>query len=273
MPIPHLDSTNFIKKKDIDLNCYPFKHDSFFPKIIHLVHAKLEFLEKSCKEWSELNPSYQIELYDDERCQHILMENFGKLYVDVFNFIKDGPIKCDFFRVCLLYLKGGIYVDADIKPLVPLSEFLDDDTDFATCISYNFKDTKKQVGWSYNPQFILAKKYDSYLYSIIHKYIMYYQGHVEYNYWRWSICALMHRVDINNDFSFNVMLDSDNVFLLNGKKYKFVIEHILDTTNHVSYNYTNWRGRDTIAPNCKINVCCTDKNKVVFNNFDNKQKK
>ena len=265
IPIPHLDCSNYKIKPDIDLNFYPFKHNTFFPKIIHLVHAKTELLEKSHKEWSELNPEYQIELYDDERCKNILFNNFGNLYVDVFNYIQDGPIKCDFFRVCILYLYGGVYADSDIKPVVPLSEFIEDDIDFLTCISYNYGSSKSK--WCYNPQFILAKKYDSYLYSVMNKYIEYYKCNKKYEYWEWSICVLMGRIDIDN--SFNITPNSDNVFLLNGKKCKFVIECILDKIDNTTYNYTNLdvlKGKK----DKNISVYCSHKNKILFNNHANK---
>lgn len=263
-PIPHLDSSNCPNKGDIDLNFYPFKCNSSFPKVIHLVHKNYELLQKSYKQWSNLNPEYHFELYDDERCRTILLDNFGKLHLDIFDYIKDGPIKCDFFRICILYLKGGIYVDSDIKPLISLSNFIEDDIDFSTCISYNYN-TNLQT-WNYNPQFILAKKYDLYLYSIINKYVDYYVNNIEYSYWKWSICFLMHKIN-----AFDIMPNSDNVFLLNGKKYKFFIECILDKKNNIIFNYTNCNHENISKyPNHQLSVVCAHKNTIIFDNFSNK---
>ena len=142
-----------------------------FPKIIHISHKTLNKLETSYKYWKELNPEYDIRLYDDEMCKQFLLDYFSKLHCDIFNFIKDGPIKCDFWRLCILYVYGGIYVDADIKPLVPLKEYIQDDIDFCTCHSYNYINNKQIIG-IYNPHFIICKKNDDYIYNCISKYIM-----------------------------------------------------------------------------------------------------
>lgn len=264
LPITHIDNPNRYDKPDIDLNFYPFKHNTFFPKTIHLIHKNYELMEKSHKQWKELNPEYNIELYDDERCKSILLDNFGQLYLDIFNFIQHGPIKCDFFRICILYLKGGIYIDTDIKPLVPFSEFIEDDIDFSTCISYNYK--KEKDSFNYNPQFILAKKWDSYLYNIINKYVQYYVNKIEYSYWGWSICSLMNKI-----YEFNIDKNSDNVFFFKNKKYKFFSECILDKDNNFIFDYTNFNYEDVFKySHDKVLIYCSYKNKHIFENFSNK---
>ena len=239
--------------------------NNYFPKTIHLVHKNLHLLEKSYKQWCELNPEYSIELYDDDRCKKILLEEYGQLYLDIFNFIKDGPIKCDFFRLCILYLKGGIYVDADIKPLVSLKEFIEDDIDFATCISYNYKSYKNT--FIYNPHFLLAKKYDEYLYKTINKYIEYYINKVEYSYWNYSICTLMEKID-----DFTIEKDSNNIFIKNNKKYKFIIESLIVKSTNEYYDFFNFNYNDFTNKykNNDIDVFCHSKNIKVFENFTNK---
>jgi hypothetical protein len=267
LPIPHLDAKNCYIKNEISLNIYPFKENSTFPKIIHLVHKNYGLLEKSHKQWKTLNPEYTIELYDDDRCRKTLFENFGQLYYDVFNFIKDGAIKCDFFRVCVLYLYGGIYVDSDIKPFIPISEFIEDDLDFATCISYNYTYYLKYNKFLYNPQFILAKKFDENLYNIINKYINNYINKIDYSYWAWSICQLMNKI---NDFDLHV--NSDNIFIYNNKKYKFLIENIINNTDNIIYNFSNYNSEEYMNRYSGLidYAYVTYKNSVIFENFTNK---
>jgi mannosyltransferase OCH1-like enzyme len=163
-----------------------------YPKIIYLIHKTKDLLTKSVSCWQELNPEYKILTYDDIDCRQFLLEHYGEIFCNIFDFIKDGAIKCDFFRVCVLYISGGIYVDADILPKVPLSEFIEDDIDFATCISYNYK--TNTVAWQYNPQFILVKKLDTTLYKIIEKYVDLYIKQTPYSYWYWSICNLFEKI-------------------------------------------------------------------------------
>ena len=179
--------------RHIVLNIKPISYP-LFEKIIYLTHKTMdEKLKNIQSQWNYLNPEYAVELYDDDRCVEFLYKYYGKKYCDIFQFIKDGPIKSDFFRACLIYLKGGIYVDADIKPMKPLKEYVDDDVDLMTCISYNYMKTE-QV-FCYNPQLIIAKKFSSELFQIIKHYENLYDNERDnYNYWKWSICSLFNKI-------------------------------------------------------------------------------
>uniref|UniRef100_A0A6C0D2V6 Alpha 1,4-glycosyltransferase domain-containing protein n=1 Tax=viral metagenome TaxID=1070528 RepID=A0A6C0D2V6_9ZZZZ len=84
--------------------------------------------------WKVLNPSYNVHLYTDDDCYEFLLQTFSKEYADYFREIPFGPIKADWWRICILYTKGGVYVDADVEPIgVPFDSILHDCTSF-TCI-------------------------------------------------------------------------------------------------------------------------------------------
>ena len=89
-------------------------------------------MEENSNKWKYLNPKYKIELYDDTMCEAFLLNEYGQLYSDIFQFLKDGPIKADFWRVCILYKYGGIYIDCDIHPLRDLDELFKKDYFFVT---------------------------------------------------------------------------------------------------------------------------------------------
>lgn len=255
------------------------------PKTIHLVHKSYKYLERSYNAWSKLNPEYQLELYNNHRCRQILAE-YGQKYVDIFDFIPDGPIKCDFARLCILYLHGGIYVDSDVEPLIPLYEYVSDDLDFATCISYNY--VKRKQTWNYNPQFILAKKYDTYIASIINKYIALYDAATlppvygepltmpaAYNYWQWSICAQMHTFhDVENT---TITVDGDNTFIDYAsnnpnypKKTRLYVEQFNNDLTGELYNFTNFNYENYHiqypGPSGAATVFCTYQGKRIFYN-------
>jgi mannosyltransferase OCH1-like enzyme len=121
------------------------------PKIIYFCNKKIRNSDiRSANNWKILNSEYEIKLYDDEMIQSFLLEEFGDLFVNIFNYLQDGPIKADFWRICILYQNGGIYSDIDNMPLVSLSEFIENDVDFVTCTSY--------VNYNFNPNFIISKK-------------------------------------------------------------------------------------------------------------------
>jgi mannosyltransferase OCH1-like enzyme len=149
-----------------------------------ITEKDIEFSNK----WKILNPEYEIQLYDDEMCRAFLLEEYGESHKAIFDFLKDGPIKADFFRICILYKKGGIYSDIDSLPLIPLSEFLED-VDFITCSSYaNFK---------YNPNFICSYENNIILKKCIDWYVN--KSKDNYSYWDWSIMnALSQTLELEN---------------------------------------------------------------------------
>ena len=153
------------------------------PKVIYMCHRQMEHMKKYSTVWTSLNPEYTVQLYNDEMCAQFLREQFSPLHEQIFHHIRDGPIKADFWRVCILYKYGGIYVDADIEPLIPFREYMDPRIEFMTCISH-FKS-------SLNPHFIRARAGDSLLEKCIQTYVDYYHQRRMYSYWGWSICSVM----------------------------------------------------------------------------------
>lgn len=256
---------NYINFNNKQTNVVNYNDNIIQPKTIHLIHKKYELLEKSANCWRVLNPEYAVELYDDDRCMQILLEHFGQLHYNIFNFITDGSIKCDFFRLCVLYIFGGIYADADIKPYVPINEFIDEDLDFATCISYNYK-PHNQI-YNYNPHFVLVKKNNKYILDIINKYVEYYINKIEYKYSNWSICNLMTKI-----FDFDITSNGKNIFIHNNQKYKFFIETIHctktgDLFNFSNFNYANYKSN---YEEKYAHIYCSCEGKIIFTNFENK---
>jgi|LauGreSuBDMM15SN_2_FD.fasta_scaffold00230_2 hypothetical protein len=232
-----------------------------FEKTIHISYKNLESLQEIKQQWLQLNPDYEVELYDNTRCKDFLRSHFGEKYVSIFDYIQDGPIKCDFFRVCVIYALGGVYVDADVKPKASINSFIDDDVYFATCISYNYIPLK-QI-FNYNPHFIVAKRYNSCLYDTMKIYEAYYDERKPYSYWDWSICkCLMLRVE------FDLHARQGNTFMLDNKKYQYIIERAIK--DGIWYDFTNMRENGKNKISCANEVVCVYNEVVVLENFTNK---
>ena len=155
------------------------------PKTIYMCHKELNYIETYSQNWKILNPEYELKLYDNNMCEQFLLNEYGQLFKDVFNFIPDGPIKADFWRVCIIYRCGGIYVDADIEPLISLKHFLEDNITFATCI----------IGVrNYNPHIIISHIGNIYLKLCIDTYINYYLSKKIYSYDEWSIVCIVNNI-------------------------------------------------------------------------------
>lgn len=92
---------------------------------------------KMAKVVSELrknNPEYDYVLFDDNECKVFLLEHFGQNYVNAFDALVPGAFKADLFRYCYLYVNGGIYLDIDMVPLVPLSQLVEDKDIFVSVV-------------------------------------------------------------------------------------------------------------------------------------------
>ena len=159
------------------------------PKIIYMCYKDLDILKKYSENWKRLNPDYEIKLYDDNMCKEFLKKEFSNLHYNVFNYIKDGPIKADFWRVCILYKYGGIYIDADIEPLVPINSFVEKNVDFVTCSSSRFYALL-------NPSFIMAASGNNILKKCIDVYIEKYNEKQVYSYIMWSIVNIMKNYNV-----------------------------------------------------------------------------
>jgi mannosyltransferase OCH1-like enzyme len=188
-----------------------------------MCHKTLEHIKKYSRNWKKLNPDYEIKLYDDQMCKDFLLKEYSQLHLDIFNFLKDGPIKSDFWRVCVIYKYGGLYVDADIQPLVALDKYIEYDDEFVTCISMNFKKNKLQ--FQLNPHFLMCKKNDLILKKCIDQYLQQYKNKLPYHYWEWSVCKLLIVEGITRKQS--------HIAYIHGKKYKFLNEI---NKNNCEYN-------------------------------------
>lgn len=193
------------------------------PKIIYMTDKELKYITIYSDNWKKLNPEYEIKLFDNTMCENFLLENYSQLHLDIFKFIPDGPIKADFWRVCVLYKYGGVYVDADVEPIIPLKDYIVKDVHFVTCLSTH---------GGLNPHFIMAKPNEKILSICINIYIKLYEYKQQYRYWGWSICKVMSSVlQINSKES--------GVYIINNMKYQFLKE-IWDKQDdwniHCTYN-------------------------------------
>jgi mannosyltransferase OCH1-like enzyme len=185
---------------------------SNIPKTIFMCDKTLFTISKYSINWKKKNPGYQIKLYNDRMCEEFLLHEYSKTHKKLFRVISDGPIKADFWRVCVLYKYGGVYIDADNEPLVPLRYFINPNADFVTCSSYMEK-------MNYNPNFIMSKAGNPTLKKCIDMYIDFYTSNRKYSYWDWSIMNVMTLcLELPN------YKKQDGIYELNGKTIQIIKE-------------------------------------------------
>lgn len=183
------------------------------PKIIYMCDKTLHHIHKYSVNWKKLNPQYEIRLSNDSMCEHFLLKQYSETHRNLFRYIPDGPIKADFWRVCILYKYGGVYIDADNEPLKPFSLFIEPAVDFVTCSTY----------WNtyiqYNPNLIMAKAGDTILKKCIDMYIDLYTNKTPYAYWEWSIMKILTMCLIIPNYH-----KLDGIYYLDGKKIQIIKE-------------------------------------------------
>jgi hypothetical protein len=63
------------------------------------------------KRLKSANPGFEHHLYDDKECRLFIKENFDASVVEAYDRLIPGAFKADLWRYCVLYKRGGFYVD------------------------------------------------------------------------------------------------------------------------------------------------------------------
>jgi mannosyltransferase OCH1-like enzyme len=108
------------------------------PKIIHMTW-KNNPPKYVFEKWEKLNPNHTINFNNDNDCVLFLEKHFGSDITMLFNKIDEGMYKADLWRLCKLYIEGGVYADIDLIPYVPIDNLVKNDNTFYSCLSVNSK--------------------------------------------------------------------------------------------------------------------------------------
>jgi mannosyltransferase OCH1-like enzyme len=63
------------------------------------------------------NPRFNYYLFDDNDCRQFIQNNYNHEVLNAYDTLIPGAYKADLWRYCVLYKKGGIYLDIKYKPL------------------------------------------------------------------------------------------------------------------------------------------------------------
>jgi mannosyltransferase OCH1-like enzyme len=106
------------------------------PKIVHqtFINAKLPpEIVKIVQNNKNICKGCKFYFYDDDACDIFIRKHFDSRVYDAFAKINPvyGAMKADFFRYCVLYVKGGVYLDIKTIMIKPIFDFL---SEYDTCI-------------------------------------------------------------------------------------------------------------------------------------------
>ena len=94
--------------------------------------------DKVFNRWKELNKDYKIDFNLDNDCISFLIEKFNYYIADLFKKIPYGPYKADLWRICKLYVHGGVYADVDLIPYLNI-DTLDKDVTFYSTLAVDHR--------------------------------------------------------------------------------------------------------------------------------------
>jgi len=122
---------------------------------------------------SQMNPDYEMILFDDNDIDVWIKENFeeeSNIY-NVYKKLKVGAARADFWRYLILYKNGGVYLDIDSDICKPLSKLIREN-DSAIISREKYSGTTFFIQWAlfFAPQHpILLYTINLCMYNILNK--------------------------------------------------------------------------------------------------------
>jgi mannosyltransferase OCH1-like enzyme len=72
-------------------------------------------MQENVDRMRKVNPEFNIQIYDDNDCREFIKNNFPEDILIAYDTLKPGAFKADLWRLCVLYINGGIYTDIKLN--------------------------------------------------------------------------------------------------------------------------------------------------------------
>ena len=90
-----------------------------------------EGMKQAQQTWAVKDFAYNF--YDDKQCLDFIKKHFSQNEVNAFIDLVPGAFKADLFRLCVLYIDGGVYADIDTILLEDLQKLLNQNVNLIVC--------------------------------------------------------------------------------------------------------------------------------------------
>ena len=239
------------------------------PKIIHVTYKNKIIPKKYFKTFESIkkfHPDWKIIVYDDREAKSLIKQNFPEL-LDVYMAYPLNIQRVDLFRVLVVYLRGGFYLDLDMHCFKSLNELRYLNLVLAEEIIYN-NDKNKNINFSGDRQI------GNYIFGSMPK----------HPFWIELIKEMVDRCDTNIKNESDVLESTgpgvlSDVFFRKGNKYdnikviknKFkrchsgcpaVCCHFGDFAAHLHFNSWTWNNKNTSKPVEGFVSTITEKDKI-----------
>jgi len=169
---------NFIKKL-----VYIYMN-SKIPKIVHQTFYTSNLPEDIVNiiiKNKRLCPLYKFIFYNDNDCQVFIKKNFDEKIFNAFMKINNcyGAMKADFFRYCVLYKIGGVYLDIKSSIKKPLGLIIKPDDSCLLDIPRNYLEPWRKNAPTYEQWLLIFEPKHPYLLEIINNMVNYIENNYE----------------------------------------------------------------------------------------------
>lgn len=72
----------------------------------------------------DMNPDFDVYVYSERDAKEFLRDNYGADVLAAFHALKPSAYRSDLFRYCVLYVKGGVWIDTKMEFSVPLRQLV-----------------------------------------------------------------------------------------------------------------------------------------------------
>jgi len=108
--------TTTTEKHGIPLILHEYWHSRHMPYHMSMV----------VKRHIEMNPEFDVYIYSEKEAIEFLKQHFHSDVLDAYNGLKPSAFKSDLFRYCVLYIKGGVYIDTKMDFYIPFANLIRD---------------------------------------------------------------------------------------------------------------------------------------------------
>ncbi len=103
----HIDKIHqiWVSNNPVLFNNVPFRYDAYRA------------------EWSRLNPKLEYKLWNEPDILQLIKDHYDEEIFHTYETMRPLISQCDFARLLIVFICGGLYVDADFIPLKPISRW------------------------------------------------------------------------------------------------------------------------------------------------------
>lgn len=127
-----------VNKKLYDIPFYTkkFIEANYKQKIPFQIFRTNEFnqvpskMRDSINIWTNTNFEYDSYMFDDKECLQYIKNNYSERILNAYKKLIPGAYKSDFWRYCVLFREGGVYIDSPMICIEPLRKIINPKSDF-----------------------------------------------------------------------------------------------------------------------------------------------